>query len=377
MRRLFAMIFIMSFLTILLSSCLTTKERVAMEEFKKQLEVAPAELSESGPLTSTAMAQALSMTAKAEKTAGPIEKKVAVKPTEITKQQEPVIIQTPVKIKEKETTTKNKTNWLAAVLLFLLGMGLIILIVFLMKKRKETITEEDKTEFKEEKFPHIKEPEVQAVKEQENIFEEKTAREIEKQEPTTPEPEQIPEQEAAQPTEKFEEEIGEEGPVINKPGETAFIPERPADALPKDIAGSGKARISPVQLKAGSAGNTIHIIYNVGEDSPEFRILKITIPEGWPIPSTVAQDDGYITVEVKGGKLISKAAEGRVITVTVYGLAAVTGEIIVAYGDKGEGGRGVTIPDIAGVASFIVETGVEASKEIKSLEDTPSVEIIP
>jgi len=373
MRKVITIFLAVIILTIILSGCFTAKQRLAMEEFKKQLEVAPAELNENGPLSVTPAAQPATITAMTEENEKPALTAVPAKTAIV-----PTAVQTQVKEIAKQENSMAKTNILLGILLFILGLLIIMFIFFIMKKRKEEIEEQDKAEFKEDKSRSVQKAETKIIENEEKQVEIQNAnvmKEIKQpvvEEETEKETEKQTKEE--QPVEKYEE-IGDEGPVVNKPGETAFIPERPETLPANEDTKSGKARISPVQLKAGSTGNTVHVIYNVGEDSPEYRNIRITIPDNWPLPSGVAQDDGYVTAEVKGGKLISKTVEGRVITISVYGLAAITGEIIVTYGDKCEGGKGVSIPDIKGTVNFILETETEASKEIKPLEDAPSVEI--
>ena len=120
--------------------------------------------------------------------------------------------------------------------------------------------------------------------------------------------------------------------------------EKPAEERPENaVTGGGRADVHPVQVKSGSAGNTMNVIYHVGEDSPSFRMLKITVPQGWSVPSENEKDDGYFSVEVRGGKLVSRKTEGMSIILELYGLTSGKGEAVVKYGDKTKGGRGARV----------------------------------
>jgi sugar lactone lactonase YvrE len=112
--------------------------------------------------------------------------------------------------------------------------------------------------------------------------------------------------------------------------------------------GSGSITVPTGIIYSGSTGNTFVFNYINGptawEASPGYGTLMITIPSNWPVPSMNPSDPGYFSVTVSGGTLVSSSVSGNYIIVEVSGLAANTGQITVTYGDKSEGGPGLTAP---------------------------------
>lgn len=147
-----------------------------------------------------------------------------------------------------------------------------------------------------------------------------------------------------------------------------------ADAMPGQY-GEGMAGISPTQFAAGSQGNAVHLLYKVGGDSPEFRTIKITVPEGWSKPSTLNTDEGYFTAAVNTGNIISTSAEDGIMLITVQGLPAEKGEVAVTYGERRGGSAGVKVQAQPGEAVFKVETEARGSTELKEIEDSPVVDV--
>ncbi len=135
------------------------------------------------------------------------------------------------------------------------------------------------------------------------------------------------------------------------------------------------AGISPTQYSAGSKGNAVHLHYKVGGDSPEYRTIRITVPQGWSKPSTQNTEEGYFIASLNGGRIISTAAEGMSMIITVYGLPADTGEVAIVYGERRGGSPGVTVQETPGQAVFKVETEAEGSTDLMEIEDSPVVEV--
>ena len=116
--------------------------------------------------------------------------------------------------------------------------------------------------------------------------------------------------------------------------------------------GEGIAGISPTQFTAGSRGNAVNILYKVGGDSPEYRTIKITVPDGWSKPGTVISDEGYFVVATNGGKILSTAAENMSMIIGVYGLPAEKGEVSITYGERRGGGPGVSVQTLPGTGGI-------------------------
>lgn len=129
--------------------------------------------------------------------------------------------------------------------------------------------------------------------------------------------------------------------------------------------GEGGAIVNPVQLIAGSGGNELVFTYTAGPTTwagvPGYGTLRITIPAGWSAPSLIGTDPGYFSFFVSGGVLINAAISGNDILVEVRSLAANTGQIIVTYGDKSNGGPGATAGS-PGLTCFLTEMDADGTQ---------------
>jgi hypothetical protein len=459
------MLFILAIIPFIfvISSCLTTGDRINMDEFNRQLEAggqgegvtrtaealsttenaaaAANTAAAAEGITGTAVAAAVTPVTQAaavaeEKTGVPVEKataeeataiptkapvkepkpaataitmkakavKITAAPTAITVKAKAVkiaAVAAPVKKEPSAAETKTgggNSNW-AFIFIFAAALAVFALVAFILTRKKQE---------KEEALPPQPGPQAEAIEPEKAAEEYKAAAEL-KPEPPAPEPqpqagqepEPVPEPQppAEQQAEPVPEEKPEEtaapaeGPAAEKeyvhpedasarqaqiaamqaPGAPVAQPETPPALVPQT--GEGIAGISPTQFTAGSKGNAVHILYKVGGDSPEYRTIRITVPEGWSRPSTVNTDEGYFTASLNSGRIISTAAEKMFMIVTVYGLAADTGEVAITYGERRGGGPGATAQEQTGQTVFKIETEGRGSGELKEIEDSPVVEI--
>ncbi len=146
-------------------------------------------------------------------------------------------------------------------------------------------------------------------------------------------------------------------------------------AQPQAKVGEGMAGVTPTQFAAGSKGNAVHIYYKVGGDSPEYRTIRITVPQGWSKPSTLPAEEGYFMASLNGGRIISTATEEMSMIITVYGLPAETGEVAVVFGERRGGGPGVTAQAEPGQVIFKIETEGRGTTDLMEISDSPTVEI--
>lgn len=397
---------------IILSSCLTTGGRVDMQEFKKQLEDGGQALTEDEKEQAVAVAEAASQqaaesakapteapmsaleeeheepavkeaaTAPAEIPAaksGPAEKTEKALPQEAGTQPAATAVKTAVRMAEVLQDTAKVTagqsggyKWLLAAV-FAAAFLIFAVIAFALsvrKKKKDTQTvipaaapakvtaESAIKEYSSASKAVEKAPDAAVEKTQQEAAGTEPVAAKEKEEPALPEVDE-------------EEEAAKAGlamggaPAVRTAAET-----RKAGEF-----GEGSAAVSPVEFAAAGQSNAVHLTYKAGGDSPEYRTIKITVPDGWSNPSTKPGDEGYFSVSVNSGRLISTAAEGRSMLITVYGLAADYGTVSVTYGERRGGGPGARAQDAPGEAVFRFETEAAGSQDLKEIEDSPVVDV--
>jgi hypothetical protein len=406
------------FTVLFFNGCLTTGDKVNMEELKRQLEAGGQAI----PVTETAAVseeagaaqaakpaeKAVAAAATAEETAAPaaVPSKIPVKTT-VKKLKKSAAAAVPAakikeakaaavpaaKIKEAKAAAvpaapaaENKNNIMFYLLAFAVAIAVIALIAFI-RMRKTAVKDENAAP---EPAPGIK-SRAEEIKTGEVAGEYKT---VEAEKPAEPGPaiaaglaaataapaaEEIKEM----PEEKIEEKpepgggsYGEQEPAAAQ--EAVLEPSGPVPVpLPgkEGQFGEGMAGVSPTQFTAGSSGNAVNILYKVGGDSPEYRTIRITVPDGWSKPGTLNSDEGYFIASVNSGKIISTAAEDMSMIIGVYGLPAEKGEVSITYGERRGGGPGVSVQAAPGQAVFKIETEARGTSEIKEIEDSPVVDV--
>jgi hypothetical protein len=387
------------FMALFLHACLTTGDRVNMEEFKRQLEAggqamdvtqtaqAKAAVEEYGssaePETKTAVAALQEMEPNEQpstaKTAEPAAPPPLIVKTAVVKTEKQPVAENKAKIQLKEEKTAESVpktapdnfKWIL-VQVFTAAFAVFCLIAFILsRKKKEDDDEETAAPLKPQDFkPAYTAPEkaIEEYRETAVLKPEPVKPAFKPESQFKPEPvqESLPEEKQPEPDNYVE-------PVSVEP----VPPLPPAVPLPEKQLqyGEGIAGISPTQFGAGTQGNAVHLLYKVGEDSPEYRTIKITVPDGWSRPGTVNTDEGYFTATVNGGRLISTAAENMSMVITVHGLPAVRGEVAVVFGERRGGSPGVKVQLQPGEAVFKIETEGRGATELKEILDSPVVEV--
>jgi hypothetical protein len=423
-RKGIALIFIAFLSVIFLNSCLTTGDRVNMDEFKRQLEAGGTAMD----VTQTAQVEAAVNEATAQETKVVAAAAVTQEPAKEATQEpateptaKPVVKHAPVvkapaaKI-EKQPAVKAKAaapvkkeepvqqagaqgkgnNKLMLAAVFAAALAVFALIAFILTRKKREKEEE-------EILPGVSIKPVETAPEKAVEEYKETAALKQGPLPQSPEPapqaqpapqaeaapEKQPEDAQEQAAEQAQKQVNEQTPAAaektqepdNYSETTATVEAspQPPPAVPfpekQSQYGEGIAGISPTQFAAGSQGNAVHLLYKVGDDSPEYRTIKITVPEGWSKPGTLNTDEGFFTASVNGGRLISTAAENMSMLITVYGLPAESGEVAVTFGERRGGSPGVKVQAQPGEAVFKIETEARGSTELKEILDSPVVDV--
>ncbi|MFP4466917.1 MAG: hypothetical protein ACLFP1_07695 [Candidatus Goldiibacteriota bacterium] len=137
----------------------------------------------------------------------------------------------------------------------------------------------------------------------------------------------------------------------------------------------GRAGISPNNLRTSQGGTTLHLSYVPGKDAGEYKTIKFIIPEGLPKPESDPLKEGYFTIDVSDGVVISSDAQDREITVTVHKLMPEKGKVTVNYGSKKSGGPGITAPGETGEYVFRVLTAENDMNEPLEIDVSPILEV--
>ncbi|HRU39676.1 MAG TPA: hypothetical protein P5511_07345, partial [Candidatus Goldiibacteriota bacterium] len=357
-------------LSITVSSCLTPGDRVNMEEFKRQLEAGGQSVEEEREAET---GEAVEAAAQAEGAHNEAEPGVTGGKSDKTE----IFAIAPAKaaveaVPEKPKTGGNAFGWIF-VFVFAALFAVFALVAFIISRRKK---EDEQGEIAAEK-PHVQtEParEAPVTEAAEEIKADPAAENAAAETEKTPEAGLPEEREKAgkyRPRESFDEEKEAAAEALNAPAPA--MPQQVVPPAKEAVFGEGKAAVSATQFAAGSGGNTVSLSYRVGPDSPEFRIIRITVPKGWSVPSMIASEPGYFTASTNSGSITSVSCEGMTMTVAVAGLAANTGEVLILYGNKTGGGPGAKAQDAAGQAVFKIETESKGGKELLEIESSPVV----
>ncbi len=131
------------------------------------------------------------------------------------------------------------------------------------------------------------------------------------------------------------------------------------------VIGEGYAALTPVQVLAGSTGNTIIIEYTAGPTawaaSPGFGTLAVVVPAGWSPPSINPSDAGYFAASSTDGEISGTQVSGTEMRIFVAGLTA-GGKVYVTYGSKSMGGPGAAAQASYGNAYFTVKTDTDGTQ---------------
>lgn len=138
--------------------------------------------------------------------------------------------------------------------------------------------------------------------------------------------------------------------------------------------GDGSAVISPLTVVKSSTGNTISITFTAGTTWTT-GVLKLSIPAGWPAPSTSPSSQGYYLIDVVDGSYDGYSIAGQDVTFDISGLQASTGKIYITYGSKNGGGPGATAQNTAGTAFFTIQTDTAGSSP-SNISSQPSISVL-
>jgi hypothetical protein len=113
--------------------------------------------------------------------------------------------------------------------------------------------------------------------------------------------------------------------------------------------GAGTMGISPTSSRAASAGHTYVLTYTADAGGLSDGTLKVTTPSGFSAPSLTSSDAGWTTSTCG-----TVGVSGQDITVSGVTLAG-GDSCTIAYGDKSDGGPGVTAGTTYGANDFATQ----------------------
>ncbi len=129
-------------------------------------------------------------------------------------------------------------------------------------------------------------------------------------------------------------------------------------------AGSGTCAVTPDTVRMDSEGATFTFAYAAAE-TMDGGGIRITVPEGWPLPQGDPGLDGYTTA-VSTGSIDQPYLVDRAIEIPIQNLSA--GQTItVSYG-AGGGDSGVTVPAVPGDYGFQTESKLASDDDFSALE---------
>jgi len=143
----------------------------------------------------------------------------------------------------------------------------------------------------------------------------------------------------------------------------------------------GSLIMSPSSFVSGDSGMSVTFTYTAGElgwigPDPLYGTLKIKVPSDWSPPSLTLTDPGYFSVALpSGGTLVGVGVNGNDIVIKAADIPALTGKIVIVYGDKNFGGSGASI-GASGTFIITSEAG-EAGDTTHPVNSNPQVIVIP
>lgn len=123
--------------------------------------------------------------------------------------------------------------------------------------------------------------------------------------------------------------------------------------IPPGAPGEGSATVSPSMVTIGDSGVSFVFTYTAVTAWTN-GTLRISLPAGWPAPSSTGSNSAFTTVATSGsGAVLTLGAS--VITVNVASLPA-GGSITLTYGSMSSGGAGLTVPSVGGFNTFTTQS---------------------
>jgi hypothetical protein len=123
-------------------------------------------------------------------------------------------------------------------------------------------------------------------------------------------------------------------------------------------------------VRYGSAGNTLTFNYTTASGGMSNSTVTVTVPAGWPLPSTTGNDPGFAKTNV--GAL---AIDDR--TIVVSGVNRAGGEVVqINYGAKSGGGTGATAPAGGASQSWTSKQKTLNSGTLTELASSPAISVL-
>lgn len=133
--------------------------------------------------------------------------------------------------------------------------------------------------------------------------------------------------------------------------------------------GSGTLQVSPPAVTAGSTGQSFVFTYTAAAGGLSNGKVEIAVPVTWPQPSTTTSNAGFASASA-GSVTVAE----NMILVSQVSLAG--GQTLnVTYGDKNQGGPGVTVPTAAATATFTAREASTATGNLTALGASPTVQV--
>ena len=151
--------------------------------------------------------------------------------------------------------------------------------------------------------------------------------------------------------------------TITQTAAVTFTP--PAD-------GNGTNTIAPTHVTEGTTGQTLTLTFSPTAGISNAK-LTVTVPAGWPAPSTTASNAGYSKVTTGVGTL---AVSGQAINLTGVTVPA-GGALTISYGDISGGGPGLTVPGAAGAYTFTTQEASTSGGTLTAIASSPVETIDP
>lgn len=134
--------------------------------------------------------------------------------------------------------------------------------------------------------------------------------------------------------------------------------------------GSGTVTVAPSSLTASSTANTLTFTYTAAAEGVSGGEIEVSVPAGWPTPSTIGSSAGYTTSTCG-----TVAVSGTTIEITGVNLAG-GATCTVTYGSRASGGPGVTAPSTATTATFSVLEKSSATGNLTPVAVSPQVSVV-
>ena len=133
--------------------------------------------------------------------------------------------------------------------------------------------------------------------------------------------------------------------------------------------GSGTMTVAPTGVSASSAHNTLTFTYSAPVGGLSGATVTLQVPSNWSSPTTNPTGSAFAKASTGTLTISSK-------TITVSGVTlAGGGALTITYGDKSQGGAGVTAPGTPAVNTWTTMEKSSAGGTLTTLATSPSVTV--